>query len=742
MKNNKCELLAPAGNYAIFEAVLAAGADAVYAGGEKFGARAYADNFTDADVLRAIDYAHLHGKKFYLTVNTMLKKDEFEHELYAYLLPFYRAGLDAVIVQDFGVFQFLHRNLPELALHASTQMTISGVESARLMKEAGASRVVTSRELSCEEIAAIRDQVDIEIESFVHGALCYCYSGQCLMSSMLGGRSGNRGRCAQPCRLPYTVLDEKKQLFGKKETFVLSPKDLCTIEILPQILECGVNSLKIEGRMKQLEYAAGVVSVYRKYLDLYEQNPKQEYRVSKADQKRLMDTGNRSGFTKGYYVQHNGPEMMSMENSSHAKSNSDILEQVHETYAGMKLQEPVAGFLSLKKDHPAELTVTAEDVKSDRMFFVQVTGDVVQTAQKRPLSEETVREKIGKAGNTPYRFQSLELDMDADIFLPVQGLNQLRREALEQLEAQQLAVFRRESEQTAHFLQEGATDAGQKDFAQTPLYVSLETFEGWEIIQNATYVAGVYLDSTLWKREHLLEGLCSAVKCFQESGKTVFFQFPQVFRKDSSDFYEQIWPQLQQIPLDGFVIRSLDALAFCIRKGVSPQKRILDHTLYAYSPETQRAYLKLGAARICAPFELNRRELKEYPCAQAEYVLYGYQTLMVSAQCVHKNTSGCDKKRCQLYLRDRYGKEFLVKNNCNDCYNTIYNSTPLCLFSQMEEIDRFGFASYRLQFTQETEEQIRNILKLYQKAVIQKQPVDLKFYMKDYTNGHYKRGVE
>ena len=256
------ELLAPAGSYEALEAAFSAGADAVYIGGSQFGARAYADNLDEEKMCRAIDLAHLQGKKLYLTVNTLLKDSEIEEQLFRYLLPYYREGLDGVIVQDFGVLELIREAFPLLPIHASTQMAVTGASGARVLEELGVKRVVTARELSLAEISDIRKQTNIEIESFVHGALCYCYSGQCLMSSLIGGRSGNRGRCAQPCRLPYEVFEKGKRLNSDKTAYPLNTKDMCTLELLPEIIRAGVTSLKIEGRMKKPEYTAGVVSVY------------------------------------------------------------------------------------------------------------------------------------------------------------------------------------------------------------------------------------------------------------------------------------------------------------------------------------------------------------------------------------------------------------------------------------------------------------------------------------------------
>ena len=258
--------------------------------------------------------AHIHGKKLYLTVNTLLKNRELKEELVSYLEPYYNAGLDAVIVQDMGVFSLLKKEFPKLHLHASTQMTVTGPEGMKFLADQGATRVVAARELSLQELSRMHEACPIEIEAFVHGALCYSYSGQCLMSSLLGGRSGNRGRCAQPCRLPYQVKNFRAKEYGKGEFCPLSLKDICTIEILPEIIEAGVTSLKIEGRMKQPAYTAGVTGMYRKYLDfLFEKGPA-NYHVTEKDKKYLLDLFNRGGSCTGYYQMGNGPQMMAFTN--------------------------------------------------------------------------------------------------------------------------------------------------------------------------------------------------------------------------------------------------------------------------------------------------------------------------------------------------------------------------------------------------------------------------------------------
>ena len=282
------ELLAPAGSIDAMKAAFSAGADAVYAGGTRFGARAYAENPDTAQMVEAIDYAHLLGKKLYLTVNTLLTQRELTRELDAFLRPYYEHGLDGVIVQDPGVLRYLREHFPGLSLHISTQAGITGAAGTRAMQSLGASRVVPAREMSLDEIRKICAVPGMEVECFIHGALCYCYSGACLMSSLLGGRSGNRGRCAQPCRLAYRVCEDlqgRKELAGQQDGYVLSPKDLCTIDLLPDYVDAGVYSYKIEGRMKKPEYVAGVTAIYRKYLDLYAKGGREAYRVDPEDRK-------------------------------------------------------------------------------------------------------------------------------------------------------------------------------------------------------------------------------------------------------------------------------------------------------------------------------------------------------------------------------------------------------------------------------------------------------------------------
>ena len=725
------EILAPAGSYEIFKAVLNAGADAVYVGGNRFGARAYANNFSEEELLRAIDEAHIHGRKLYLTVNTLMKEEELEKELYPYLLPYYRQGLDAVIVQDIGVFSYIREAFPGLDIHTSTQMTICNRYGAEMMKQMGATRVVTAREMSLDEIRDIADNVDIEIESFVHGALCYCFSGQCLFSSMLGGRSGNRGRCAQPCRLPYEVYDRNYKKI-KTEPYVLSPKDLCTIEDIPKLAASGIYSFKIEGRMKQAEYAAGVVSMYRKYADLYLESGKETFSVSRDDMRKIYDFGNRSGFTSGYYEKHNGKDMITFEKPNHTRG-TDTPHEEKRSLCNQEMQEKISGKLTLSKDQPAILEI---ECKGQR---VVTEGDIVQPALKQPLLEQKIRENITKTGNTPFLFENLSVEMKDAVFLPMKSINQLRRDALEELEKKMVLKYRRTESKNVSYTEK---DADCKEIPeQIHLSVSVSCREQIEPLLKELEVDDIYLESGCYEKQSFFDVLTLDTDRIHKCGKKAYFVFPSVFRKQTSDFYLRNKAYWENCSLDGIVVKSYDALQFS-SEYMPKLPVILDAGIYTFNNRSIHTLQKLHPLRVTAPLELNRKELMRRENAGSEIIIYGYLPLMTSAQCVHANTGKCDKKPTVTYLKDRYGKYFPVRNHCQECYNTIYNSTPLVLFHNRQDFKRAGFHCFRLSFTVETKQEVENILSVY-KEVFEKQSKTLgDVYHEEYTNGHYKRGVE
>lgn len=728
----KHELLSPAGSLDICKAVMNAGADAVYLGGDKFGARAFAKNFTQSDIQEALDFAHLRGKKIFLTVNTLLKNKEIEKELFSYLKPLYEYGLDAVIVQDYGVFQFIRRNFPGLALHASTQMSVSNVSGAKFLMEHGAERIITARELSSAEIRRIYDETGVEIESFIHGALCYCYSGQCLMSSMLGGRSGNRGRCAQPCRLAYQVSDDRGNVLHKKEKYPLSPKDLCTIELLPELCESGIYSFKIEGRMKKLEYAAGVTSIYRKYLDLYEESP-QHYKVDAADMERLLCLGNRNGFTKGYYEMRNGRSMMTLTDSSHSSNDAKA---AYEPAVERKL--PITMHAVVHAEEPMSLSVAVCGQKEP--VHITVTGACPGQAQNRPLSGAELEKRLRKTGDTPFAVAELDIDLEDGLFVPVGQLNELRRSALEVLQEQMLCVSRRThvGEQQKNPYQDEWVSVSKKN-SQPFLNVWISTEKQLSMLLKHPDVAMITLD-----------GCGNATKLAEQihqAGKQAAYAFPYVLRECSEHLLEN---GVDWEIFDRIWVRSYDGIGFAKETlGIPVEKLALDAGLYVFSNEAAADFLTDGFAGYTASMELNRKELAHMENTPAELMLYGYAPLMISAQCVYKNYASCIKEKKNggkdqpehLYLNDRYQKQFEVSRDCRHCYNVIYNSQPTSLLHQAREIRGLSFGSYRIVFRNENERQMQHILQQYTDAFINGKDV-LPPEEGTFTNGHFRRGVD
>ncbi len=779
--NSRVEILAPAGSMESMMAAVNAGADAVYMGGSRFGARAYADNPEEDRFLEAIDYAHLHGCRLYMTVNTLVKEEELS-QLYDFLNPYYERGLDAVIVQDLGVWKFIREQFPDLPIHASTQMTVTGLRSAKLLKEFGASRVVTARELSLKEIAEIRDHVDVEIESFVHGALCYCYSGQCLLSSLIGGRSGNRGRCAQPCRLPYevrsvdgkTVQSFKNQTFreamsadrrsGKRniknqnsekknqdDRYVLSLKDLCTLDILPDIIEAGVYSLKIEGRMKSPRYTAGVVSIYRKYVDHYLKYGRDGYKVDPADRRMLLDLFDRGGFTDGYYLRHNGREMVALkEKPAFREGNQALFDRLDSEYVDKKKQEPLSGHLIVKEGEPLKLSLWCSKPEqllseaAEQAPYIEVNGEIAETAKNQPVGEERLLKQLNKTGNTPFYFDHLTAEIEGNCFVPVQTLNELRRNALEQMEERLLSPFYRTAGgngETKKRLQpdEEKTSADKTSEKETEVcgfHVSLEEPNLLQAALGHPDVSQISLDSCgfgaeTWK---------TAVQACHDQKKKCSLMLPQIFRTEAETYFRKHIELLQTAGFDEFVVKSLDEIVFLREHGLGDIPMVSDANLYVMNHLAREQMQDLGISRMTLPLELNSRELETLGCENMELYVYGYLPAMVSAQCIVRTTKGCTKQPEFLKMRDRTGKDLPVKNHCRFCYNTIYNISPLSLLGQEKLIKRLAPGILRLAFTMETAQQMTEILNAF--ADHFRYGRDTEDPCRDFTRGHFKRGVE
>lgn len=702
MRNRDFELLAPAGNINIFKAVIEAGADAVYVGGSMFGARAYANNFDEEELLYAIDYAHLKGVKVYLTVNTLLKNDEIE-KLYDYLLPFYERGLDAVLVQDLGALKLIHDRFPDLSIHTSTQMTVTGIDGVRFLKQFGVQRVVMAREVSLAEMKEIHEKCGMEIEAFVHGALCYSYSGQCLFSSMLGGRSGNRGRCAQPCRLPYCVGN-------KKDTYILSLKDMCGIKDLQKLKESGVYSLKIEGRMKQAGYASGVVAYYRRYIDSMKE-------VSDKDYKNIAGLGNRCGFTDKYYFEHNGTDMVTFEKPNFVSDASDELPQ----FSKIKIQ----GKLTLKEAEPGALTVSCGGYRFTSYM------DPVSHALKAPAERKNVAERISKTGDTPFEFENIDITMDNDIFVPNGALNKLRREAIEGLQNEILMQYKRTA--SASYGWKSKKTSEIKPSGDPKVIASVRDGKQLYRLLEYDYISEIYIDSSKYGRRDFVKEFSDDVFCVNNAEKKAYLALPVIFRRSTRDYFETISDQLKKIDFEGFIVRNYEEF-FWVKTRFAGKKIVTDHNMYTYNDMAKSMFFDNGADADTMPLELNQKEINRRNNKGSQMIIYGYYPLMVSAQCVHKNSYKCDRTPQITYLKDRYNKIFPVWNNCSECYNIIYNSCPTVLFNNIQKIKNAGIDALRLDFTFEKPEEIDTVM-----AAFESNSAD---GIKEYTNGHFKRGVE
>ncbi len=897
------ELLAPGGSLEGLSMVINAGADAVYLGGTRFGARAYAKNLEEKELLQALDLCHLRGRKLYLTVNTLLKETELEKELYAFLLPLYEHGLDAVLVQDIGVLRFLHRNLPDLPLHASTQMTITGVGGADLLKKYGVTRLVPARELSLPELEQLHRETGMELECFVHGALCYCYSGQCLFSSLIGGRSGNRGRCAQPCRQPYDLFLGQRSLTQKDDRYLLSLKDLCTLRLLPKLIGAGVASFKIEGRMKRPEYAAGVTEVYRKYLDMYEKQG--NFEVEEEDIRKLQDLYNRGGFTEGYYEKGNGREMMSLRRPNHQGTpaavavgsskegirvraleplwENDVLEltggfpdtqalsksaqaaghkrsrtspksersKVKPSHSGTsrslaKLSDMKTGAAERQEEN-LTLTVPADVREGEEIFLslwgtgkirtqaavLAVPGQVLarvrceklleeirkrclgagekipirgtcslsrgepvrlivygcgqeayaqgvgpSPAQTHPLTREEVVRQLQKTGATPFAWEDLQLELEDGLFYPLQGLNELRREALTRLQENILLPFYRKAPEHAALGSPEAVSSDRKmrtgseessfpgfpmnqEYVRPTLRAYAETAEQFLALLDEPSLEGIYLDCHLFAEDAGCDlTFAQAARELHSRGKRCFLVLPMIWREPIKRTFERIFSQQALESADGFLLRSLEQLA-CMRRYAGKKEMIADYCVYTYNREARAFLRENGIDRDTLSLEENSRELALRGCKGSEAVIYGSLPLMVTAQCLYKNTQGCDRAAHVLCLKDRLGASFPVRCRCfgcmdvscssssltggypspgQCCMNVIYNSVPLDLLPCGDEVLRLGVSSLRLQFTFETGEEAREIVRKAAGVFLEGEPPLAA--VKKGTRGHFKRGVE
>lgn len=819
MNNEKeIEILAPAGSVDRMKAAFAGGADACYIGGKNFGARAYADNPEEKDLVEAIYYAHVHDKKLYMTINTLIKEDEMKG-LYNYVLPYYRAGIDAVLVQDFGVLKFLRENFPDLVLHASTQMTVCDTGAVGLLKQFDVKRLVLSRELSLKEVAAFKEE-KIEIECFVHGALCVCYSGQCLMSAMNGGRSGNRGSCAGPCRMSYNLYegDNSSEIKPAKslqtKPYLLSPKDICALDLIPDMVEAGIDSFKIEGRMKRPEYAALTAFLYRKWTDVFCENGKEYFNSEKAiiernsDIEKLSDIYNRGSFTKGYLVNHNGLEMMANTRPNHngvlvgkvknvitnGRKNVVLISAVKELNAHDVVEirsderptEPVyeftlkdgkrrgesfeanftkglpvkAGLLVYRTKNEVLLNSINENIilkpikkRIKASFYAEPENELILTlytdtasvtvngalclqAENRPVDEERVCQALLKLGDTEFSLDREDVDIAlvGEVFFPMSALNELRRKACEALYEEIVSKYKKKSQipqakNENRFL--------TKDF--NPDYEIVVS----NLVQLKTVleIARQYKDSVLIIINTEVFGLSNLKKGVDEvlnEDRKLYLRLPEIFRRINKEKYQRYFSKgntgfdiLSRI--NGFMVRNLEEISFVeelkIISGIQFELTA-DTNLYTFNSMAVETLADFNINHYTASLEQSLREIEgvrnniTVP-SKLSIIVYGREELMVMTQCQWKNKDACVKelKKGQkplpdiLYIENKKNKsdgkggKFPVIKDCDSCTNYIYQDVPIILFDKMDEIKDISPDFLRLDFSFETETEVREVMK-------------------------------
>lgn len=841
----KPELLAPAGSMESLRAAVQNGCDAVYLGGKAFGARATAANFEREEMQEALRYAHLHGVRVYVTVNTLYKDQELK-PLLEFVGDLYEDGVDGVILQDLGAAQMIRQVFPDFEIHASTQMTVHNLDGARYLAEMGFTRVVLARELELTEIREIIAHVPIEVETFTHGALCVCYSGQCLMSSLIGGRSGNRGRCAQPCRLPYQLVNrEANDVVASvpEPRYLLSPKDISTLEILPELIQAGIVSFKMEGRLKRPEYTASVTRIYRKYIDLALRDP-ERYQVDPADLEEVAQIFNRGGFNTGYYKGKTGRSMMSFErpknwgipvgevisyepqrnickvkltgkleegdgvevwtgeadnpgtvvhalrrvgnvvtftlkgeiqrgNPVYRTSRKSLLDELARSFGEFQRKIDLFGKIRL---HPGEVMMLHLWDQDGNYVEVQ-SEDLVERAQKQPMTREKIVEQLSKMGNVPFQLMEMTVEMEGDIFIPVSRLNALRREAVERLTAARLDQFgeRRQVRVTGakeawsvakawQVISQAQRKVGTGDLApvqerpRLAVYLQGDQFRPERFIERG--VQRLYLNLHTLTPERV-----RTLKAAGGGGVQVLAVLPRIARNKQMERVRQQVQNLMDSPVDGFLVGNLGEAQILRELGLLSKETALevvaDFSLNLFNRLALDYWASVGMRSAVLSPELNLREMEElvqWVDLGKEAIVYGHLPSMVSEYCPVGAVEGgmtaqraCSRPGRNRYgLLDRMGHVFPIMTDCQNCRSVILNPQPLFLLEQLEQIMRVGFSTLRMDLTIEEEEDGLEMVDAYLQRL--QRPEELltasmrtlvdRMQAEGFTKGHFYRGVE
>ncbi|MDY4606331.1 DUF3656 domain-containing protein [Clostridium tertium] len=781
----KVEILAPAGSMESLIAAMNKGADAVYLGGNKFSARAYASNFDNDNMIKAVDYVHSYGAKVYVTLNTILKENEIE-EAVRYVGFLYEIGVDAIILQDLGLFKRIKEDYPDFEIHASTQMTIHNGEGALFFKERGFHRIVLSRELSVDEVKYISKDLGIETEIFVHGALCISYSGQCLMSSMIGGRSGNRGRCAQPCRMEYTL---KGNTSGERKAYLLSPKDTCTIEDMKDIIDSGTYSLKIEGRMKRAEYVAGVVENYKNAVEKELYNT--EYNVSKG-KRELLQLFNRGGFSKAYLHKNVGMDMMSFKHPRNTgvplgkieKNGEIVLKEDIALGDGFRFRE--SGFSINKiitngkevkeakrgervKIFPTAYKIGDEIFKSlDKKLFdsledsikpynrkislkanvtfkvaeplririeyndknYEFLGEVVEKAEKRPLEKDRVIDSLCKSGESAFKIDEINFEAFEDGFIRVSDLNNLRREALEGVQKSITKSFRRKRPKNLDKVDNiKSSDIGLDIIYQCITREQLDT-----LIEEG--IKDIIVD--VFNRDKDSIKVKDLIEVSQNKELNIYLKVPNIIKSEFNNVINIIEKVKEYIK--GIVTVNVGI----IRNYQDEMMIIGDYKLNIINSEA----LKFYQNEIDIPtlsLELNRKEIKNMlkgNKGNVQGIIYGKTELMISEYCPIGSTFG-EKSSCsdcnlactrdEFTLIDRMNEKFRVMTDIF-CRSYILNPHPLNLIEEKDDLKNLGVNSFRVEFRDESSNEVKKVLRMIRG--------EEKVNTNNYTKGHYRRGIE
>lgn len=799
------ELLAPVGSFESLKAAVQNGANAVYLGGKDFGARASANNFDRDELKEAVKYAHIRGVQVFVTTNTLRKENEIENFL-EYVKFLYDIDVDAIILQDIGMARLIKRELPDFELHASTQMVAHSLEDVKYLESVGFDRVVLAREVTVEEIKYICDNCKADIEVFVHGALCVCYSGQCLMSSMIGNRSGNRGRCAQPCRQRYELVDVYTgEVVNSNGDYLLSPKDLSTIEEIDKIIDAGVHSLKIEGRMKRPEYVATVIDGYRKTIDEYLTTNK--LNVSDEIISDLYTIFNRK-FTKGLLLGDVGKDVMNsqlpnnqglyvgtvVDYNKKAKRLKIKLANTLKKGDGINLGGGTIGRIIKNgnietigyKDETIELDFVGEARKgqivfktsdSELMDRVQATftqdkelvkniidakitiklgekpiltlmdrnkneatveaDKIVEEAMKVALSKEKVETQLRKLGNTPYELDSLEIELDDNVSLPVSLLNQMRRDCIELLDKERVIIKDRKYKNKNVKYNPIQYNRNKKQ----EISVKVKNLEQLESALECG-VDRIYYEDT--------NTIDKAMSLALKYNKKVIYSAPRIIRNKE---YNQL-AKANNAGVESVQVGNYGSIDYFKDKELN-----IDYYLNAFNSETINYYKEIGADTLCISQELNLNEIKEtikYTDINIESVVYGYTPLMITEYCpmgVIVRDCKKDKRvaKCKesIYaLRNSKGDEFRVSQDIF-CRSTIYNSNVTCMLDNLYELNEIGINILRLDFTLEDKDTVKEVIEAHQEVLANSYKLGIKatklynkLDSKGTTSGHYYKGVE